>query len=474
MTREILTAPSTWGDEMGKLNRNFIELYADKLDSSQKGAANGVATLDASQRIPTAQLPSSIVGALVYVGGWNAATNTPALPAATTNRGNYYTVTTGGASSVPTGASVTYGVGDWVVSNGTTYDRVLAQSPVQSVAGKTGAVALVKADVGLGNVDNTSDADKLSTTAPAALAATAATGTGTKAARSDHVHALPSQLHNGTRVVVNFSAATSTIESPTANKVRITFTDSAIRFFRENTDMGGIDSANEGWFFNTRNNQGSILLNEATGTGATMLFRSGRGTSGKAELNGIRFWCGDEQTSMELNNGSGSYTRIFCFKDTAVVNINGNEILRMHPQEVRVGGELYPVSDGTKYLGYNAGRWREIWCTQSSINSTSDQRKKTALREIPDALLDGWGLHVRWGMFEWLDGVDTKTQFGLIAQDAIKAFEHAGLEWKDFAAITGSENLEDGGLAALYGALQVIENAYQRRRLDRIESALGM
>jgi hypothetical protein len=42
--------------------------------------------------------------------------------------------------------------------------------PVQSVAGKTGAVSLVKGDVGLGNVDNTSDANKpISTATQAAL-----------------------------------------------------------------------------------------------------------------------------------------------------------------------------------------------------------------------------------------------------------------------------------------------------------------
>jgi len=38
-------------------------------------------------------------------------------------------------------------------------------APVQSVAGKTGAVTLVKADVGLGNVNNTSDANKPVSTA---------------------------------------------------------------------------------------------------------------------------------------------------------------------------------------------------------------------------------------------------------------------------------------------------------------------
>ena len=40
-----------------------------------------------------------------------------------------------------------------------------AAAPVQSVAGKTGAVTLVKGDVGLGNVDNTSDANKPVSTA---------------------------------------------------------------------------------------------------------------------------------------------------------------------------------------------------------------------------------------------------------------------------------------------------------------------
>lgn len=47
-------------------------------------------------------------------------------------------------------------------------------SPVQSVAGKTGDVTLAKADVGLGNVDNTSDLDKpISTATQTALNAKA-------------------------------------------------------------------------------------------------------------------------------------------------------------------------------------------------------------------------------------------------------------------------------------------------------------
>jgi hypothetical protein len=41
-----------------------------------------------------------------------------------------------------------------------TIAQIKATAPVQSVNGKTGDVTLVKGDVGLGNVDNTADADK--------------------------------------------------------------------------------------------------------------------------------------------------------------------------------------------------------------------------------------------------------------------------------------------------------------------------
>jgi hypothetical protein len=43
--------------------------------------------------------------------------------------------------------------------------QVKALAPVQSVNGKTGEVTVVKGDVGLGNVDNTADADKPVSTA---------------------------------------------------------------------------------------------------------------------------------------------------------------------------------------------------------------------------------------------------------------------------------------------------------------------
>ena len=41
------------------------------------GSAGGVATLDSSGHLTTSQVPSALVGAVVYQGVWNAATNSP-------------------------------------------------------------------------------------------------------------------------------------------------------------------------------------------------------------------------------------------------------------------------------------------------------------------------------------------------------------------------------------------------------------
>jgi hypothetical protein len=73
---------------------------------------------------------------------------------------------TGTVDTVVAGTGITVNSTDpanpIVASSITQYTDVLAAAaaPVQSVAGRTGTVTLVKGDVGLGNVDNTSDATK--------------------------------------------------------------------------------------------------------------------------------------------------------------------------------------------------------------------------------------------------------------------------------------------------------------------------
>jgi len=143
--------------------------------TSEKGIANGYAPLGADNKVSTAHLPDAVLGALKYQGTWNASTNTPAIPAADANsKGHYYIVTTPGGTDID--GLTDWLLGDWIVSNGASWDQVDNTDAVVSVAGLLGsisaaslklALALVKADVGLGNVNDTADGAKPVSTAQA-------------------------------------------------------------------------------------------------------------------------------------------------------------------------------------------------------------------------------------------------------------------------------------------------------------------
>jgi hypothetical protein len=123
-------------------------------------------------------LEGLVVGAMVYQGTWDATANSPAIPAAAAgNKGYFYKVATAGTTSISGIAE--WAVGDWIVSNGASWDKIDNTETVSSVAGLSGAISasglktamsFVKADVGLGSVDNTADTAKpVSTAQQAAL-----------------------------------------------------------------------------------------------------------------------------------------------------------------------------------------------------------------------------------------------------------------------------------------------------------------
>jgi len=107
-----------------------------RIPASEKGAANGVATLNAEGKVPATQLPS-------YVDDVEEYANLAGLPA-TGEVGKIY---------VALDTNITY---RW---SGSVYVKITS-GEVSSVAGRSGVVTLAKGDVGLGNVDNTTDASK--------------------------------------------------------------------------------------------------------------------------------------------------------------------------------------------------------------------------------------------------------------------------------------------------------------------------
>ena len=172
-----------------------------------KQAVGSYATL-VGGLVPATQLPS-------YVDDVIEAANFAALPATGETGKIYVTLATGkiyrwsGSAYVEIMAAPgsTDAVPEGTTNLYYTAARASAAAPVQSVAGRTGAVTLAKSDVGLGNVDNTSDAAKpLSTATQTALDGKAA---------SSHQHAA-ADITTGTlaNARVNF-AAPSVIGSTT-------------------------------------------------------------------------------------------------------------------------------------------------------------------------------------------------------------------------------------------------------------------
>lgn len=118
------------------------------------GAHNGLATLDGSGFIPVAQLPP--IALSEYLG---TTASQVAMLALTGQRGDW-TIRT---DTSPSSTWVLNAEPSSTLANWTQLPQPAV--PVTSVAGKTGVVTLVKGDVGLGNVDNTSDASKPVSTA---------------------------------------------------------------------------------------------------------------------------------------------------------------------------------------------------------------------------------------------------------------------------------------------------------------------
>ena len=120
--------------------------------ASTVGVASGVASLDGSGKIPTSQLPSSVLGANVYQGVWNASTNSPALASGTGTKGYWYKISVAGTTTLDGISS--WSVGDQVIFDGSTWDKIDGNATeVLSVAGRTGVITLSSSDIsGLGTL----------------------------------------------------------------------------------------------------------------------------------------------------------------------------------------------------------------------------------------------------------------------------------------------------------------------------------
>lgn len=125
-------------------NLYYTDVRADARITAQKGFANGLASLDATGKLETSQIPASLIGAANYQGAWNANTNSPALSNGSGAKGYYYVVTTAGSTSLD--GITDWKIGDWAISNGTIWQKVDNTDAVISVFGRIGAIVATSGD----------------------------------------------------------------------------------------------------------------------------------------------------------------------------------------------------------------------------------------------------------------------------------------------------------------------------------------
>jgi hypothetical protein len=88
---------------------------------------------------------NALSGGSTYKGTWNAATNTPTIVSSVGTSGHYYIVGTAGTTSI--NGINSWDVGDWIIFDGSVWQKVDNTDSVTSVNGLTGAINLTTTNI---------------------------------------------------------------------------------------------------------------------------------------------------------------------------------------------------------------------------------------------------------------------------------------------------------------------------------------
>lgn len=108
-----------------------------KENISNKGIADGYVPLDSNTKIPLIYINDALLGNVQYQGLWNQGTNIPNLDIVKP-KGHYYICS--GLTEI-TRYGLIFNTGDWIISNGITWDKVDNTDAVSSIFGRTGNIS---------------------------------------------------------------------------------------------------------------------------------------------------------------------------------------------------------------------------------------------------------------------------------------------------------------------------------------------
>jgi hypothetical protein len=120
-----------------------LQTQINNLIPSQTGQAGKFLTTNGSV-LSWAQ----VAGGLSYQGTWNASANTPTLASGVGTNGYYYIVATAGSTNLD--GITDWQIGDWLMFNGTVWQKIDQSNLVTSVNSQTGAVVLTTTNISEG------------------------------------------------------------------------------------------------------------------------------------------------------------------------------------------------------------------------------------------------------------------------------------------------------------------------------------
>ena len=112
-----------------------LQTQIDDLIPSQTGNAGKFLTTNG-----TSTSWASVAGGLSYQGTWNASTNTPTLASSTGTNGYYYIVATAGSTNL--NGITDWQVGDWLLFNGTVWQKIDQSETLQFITSTDGSVTV--------------------------------------------------------------------------------------------------------------------------------------------------------------------------------------------------------------------------------------------------------------------------------------------------------------------------------------------
>jgi len=215
---------------------------------------------------------STVYGGLSYQGTWNATTNTPTLVSSVGVNGYYYITATAGSTNL--NGITDWQIGDWLMFNGSVWEKIDQSNLVTSVNGQTGAASVgtvtsVAASAGTGisitgSPITTTGTLNITNTAPDQTVAL--TGAGTTSITGTYPNFTITSNDSATGTVTSVAALTlGTTGTDLSSTVATSTTTPVITLnvpTASATNRGALSSAD----WTTFNNKGSGTVTSVTGT----------------------------------------------------------------------------------------------------------------------------------------------------------------------------------------------------------------